>query len=258
MTIPVARGIALTATVVAIVVAGSVMLHRSGAGRLFQNNRRCCQLSFLRDLKVTSDELRGVTEYFSEVGQDKWVLEQVFPDVTEGYFIDIGSGHGTIGSNSRALEKRGWRGACIDPFPIHMEGRTCQMFQEVVFSKSGVVLAFHTAGGLGGVAETLGGWNHTAARAPTVNVTTVTLIDLLARAHAPPFINFVSLDIEGAELEALRGFPFERHRVGAWTIEHNREEPKRSQIVALLAEHGYRRVHEWQQDDYFLPADARE
>jgi len=90
-----------------------------------------------------------------------------------------------------------------------------------------------------------------------VKITTVTLDDILARAGAQSFIHFISLDIEGAELEALRAFPFDRYRVGAWTIEHNREEPKRSQIVQLLAAHGYRRVNEWHQDDFFVPANMR-
>lgn len=240
-----------------VALALYIFVQRSGAAALFRENSRCCQLSFMRNLQVTLDEIRGLTTYSSEIGQDKWVLEKVFPDVTNGYFVDIGSGHGTIGSNSRTLEERGWSGACIDPFPIHMEGRTCKMFREVVFSKPGLIMAFHTAGGLGGVADTLGEWNEQAARAPTVTVTTVTLDTILARAGAPRFIHFISLDIEGAELEALRAFPFDRHRVGAWTIEHNREEPKRSQIVALLARHGYRRVNERHQDDFFVPVDAR-
>jgi FkbM family methyltransferase len=250
-----------TSLVLAGVVATAlyifVTVQRSGAAALFLENRRCCQLSFMRNLQVTLDETRGLTEYSSEIGQDKWVLEKVFPDVTNGYFVDVGSGHGTIGSNSRTLEERGWTGVCIDPFPVHMEGRTCKMFKEVVFSKPGLMMAFHTAGGLGGIGDTLGAWNEKAMREPTVNVRTVTLADILSRAGAPQFINFISLDIEGAELEALRGFPFDRYRVGAWTIEHNREEPKRSQIVALLARHGYRRVNEWHQDDFFIPVDTR-
>ena len=244
----------------AVVVTALYMfltIQRSGAAALFRENRLCCQLSLLRNLQVTLAEIRGLTEYSSELGQDKWVLEKVFPGVTNGYFVDIGSGHGSIGSNSRTLEKRGWTGVCVDPFPVHMEGRTCRMFEEVVFSKPGLVMAFHTAGGLGGVADTLGSWNETAARAPTLNVTTVTLDDILTRAGAPPFIHFMSLDIEGAELEALRAFPFDRYRVGAWTIEHNREEPKRSQILELLTQHGYQRVNEWQQDDFFVPVDVR-
>lgn len=242
---------------VAIALYVGVALQRSNAAALFRENRRCCQLSFVRNLQVTLEEIGGVTEYASEIGQDKWVLERVFPGVADGYFVDIGSGHGRIGSNSRTLEQRGWTGVCVDPFPVHMEGRTCKMFEEVVFSRPGLVLAFHAAGGLGGVAETLGRWNTTAARAPTLHVTTVTLDDVLARAGAPPFIHFISLDIEGAELEALRAFPFDRYRVGAWTIEHNREEPKRSQIVALLERHGYQRVNEWHQDDFFVPAEPR-
>jgi FkbM family methyltransferase len=131
------------------------------------------------------------------------------------------------------------------------------MFKEAVFSKPGLVLAFHTAGGVGGFADTLGKWNEKAARAPTVKVTTVTLDDVLTRAGAPSFIHYMSLDIEGAELEALRAFSFDRYRVGAWTIEHNREEPARTQILALLAAHGYRRVNEWHQDDFFVPADMQ-
>jgi FkbM family methyltransferase len=251
-------GPALVLTAVVVMVAGGVAIQRSGAAALFQKNRECCQLSFIRNLRVTLGEIRGRTRYASEIGQDKWVLEKVFPGVAAGYFVDIGSGHGTIGSNSRTLEERGWTGVCIDPFPVHMEGRTCRMFRAVVFSRPGVVMAFHTAGGLGGLADTLGGWNRTAARAPTVQVTTVTIEDILTRAVAPRFIHFISLDIEGAELEALRAFPFARYRVGAWAIEHNREEPKRSEIVALLAQHGYRRVNAWQQDDFFVPVDVRD
>jgi FkbM family methyltransferase len=246
----------VVAAVVVTVLCTFVTIQRSGAAELFRENRQCCQLSFMRNLQVTLEESGGRKQYSSEIGQDKWVLEKVFPGVSNGYFVDIGSGHGTIGSNSRTLETRGWSGVCIDPFPVHMEGRTCKMFEEVVFSKPGLLMAFRTAGGLGGVADTLAEWNETAARAPTVNVKTVTLDDLLARAGAPPFIHFVSLDIEGAELEALRAFPFDRYRVGAWTIEHNREEPKRSRIVALLTQHGYRRVNEWHQDDFFVPVDA--
>jgi Methyltransferase FkbM domain len=249
------RGGVIGGGVIAMALCTVAALQHSGATTLFQENRRCCQLSFMRNLQVTFYEAIGLTKYSAEIGQDKWVLEKVFPHVTDGYFVDVGSGHGTIGSNSRTLEQRGWTGVCIDPFPIHMEGRTCKMFREVVFSRAGLVIAFHTAGGLGGVADTLGKWNHQAPRAPKVNLTTVTLGDILVRAAAPHFIHFVSLDIEGAELEALRAFPFDRYRVAAWTIEHNREEPKRSQVVALLEEHGYRRVHEWQQDDFFVPVE---
>jgi hypothetical protein len=85
-----------------------------------------------------------------------------------------------------------------------------------------------------------------------VEFTTVTLGDILERAKAPSFIDFVSLDIEGAELDALRGFPFDKYQIGALDVEHNYEEPKRSEIEALMKSHGYKRVHTWYQDDFYV------
>jgi FkbM family methyltransferase len=247
-----------------VVLAGAVVavlltfagIERSGAADRFGENRRCCQLPVLRNLGVTFNETVGRARYTGEIGQDKWVLERVFPDVTNGFFVDVGSGHGTIGSNSATLEQRGWTGICVDPFPIYMDGRTCKVFKEVVFSKPGLVMSFAQAGGLSGLSDTLGKWNKEASQAPTVSLTTVTLDDLLARAGAPSFIHFISMDIEGAEFEALKAFPFERYRVGAWAIEHNREEPKRTLLQALLASHGYRRVHEYRQDDFYVQDDS--
>lgn len=247
-------GAVALAVVIAIIAVAAIVAVERDVGARFDENRHCCQLETLTSLRVTLEETFGWSEYPSEVGQDKWVLEKVFPDVGDGYFVDVGSGHGTIGSNSLALERRGWRGVCIDPMPVHMEGRTCQMFRDAVYSHGGRTIEFRTAGGFGGIADTLAAWNTAAARAPSITLRTVTLADLLARAQAPPFIHFVSLDIEGAELEALRAFPFARHRVGAWVIEHNREEPKRSRIAALLATHGYVRTHSWRQDDFYVNA----
>jgi FkbM family methyltransferase len=250
-----ARAWVVLAGIAAALLISFVQIQRSGAAALFLENRRCCELPFARNVGATYNEMNGKVRYTGEIGQDKWALERVFPGVTNGYFVDVGSGHGTIGSNSLGLELRGWTGVCVDPFPIYMEGRTCRVFEEVVFSKPGVVMTFAKAGGLGGLSDTLGAWNTKAAEAPTVDVTTVTLDDLLARAGAPPFIHFISMDIEGAELEALRGFPFDRYRVGAWAIEHNREEPKRTLIRQLLGSHGYEHVHEYQQDDFYVHTD---
>jgi hypothetical protein len=256
MTAPGRRVVGIILVLVAA-TAGLGVATRDHLGMRFDDNRQCCQLSAGRAALLAVLETLHLTRFHAEVGQDKWVAERVFPGVGDGYFVDVGSGHGWIGSNTAALERRGWRGLCIDPFPAHMEGRTCAMREAVVFSSAGRMLPFHAAGGLGGLAETLGAWNTDGARAPVVYKPTVTLADVLADAKAPPFIHFVSLDIEGAEYEALMGFPFERHRIGALTIEHNREEPKRTHIRTLLEGHGYRRVHTWQQDDYYVANSLR-
>lgn len=237
------------------IAAVAVMLHSPRAieiRRQFDANRVCCDLSWLQAVSLTwQAAIGGGPSYPSEIGQDKWVLVRMFPEVTDGFFLDVGSGHGTIGSNTKALEERGWTGICVDPFPIHMEGRTCEMVTAVVSSVSGQTVTFYTHPGLGGMADTLGRWKEEAQKSPAVELTTVTLAELLARAKAPAFIHFLSLDIEGAELEALRGIPLETYRFGAMAIEHNEEEPKRTDILKLLERHGYRRTHSFRQDDFY-------
>jgi hypothetical protein len=80
----------------------------------------------------------------------------------------------------------------------------------------------------------------------------VTLAEILERAKAPQFIHYVSMDIEGAELNALKGFPFDKYQIGALTVEHNFEEPRRSEIKALMESHGYTRVHTLDRDDLYV------
>ena len=221
----------------------------------FYTNRHCCDLSTARALMVTFDETVRRQRFPSQIGQDKWVLFRMFPGVSGGYFVDIGSADGTIGSNTKALEERGWRGLCVDPFPTNMDGRTCQVFKDVVWSVPGHKVQFHTHGELGGVSQTLGAWKDVVTTSPTVELSTVTLADILERGKAPSYIHFMSLDIEGAELEALRGLPFEKYRFGAMAIEHNDEEPKRSDIIKFLAGRGYERVFTRLQDDFFAPVE---
>jgi FkbM family methyltransferase len=243
----------LVAVAVLVLVAWASVSVGIDVGRHYEHNRLCCEMPGRRNLIVSWKETLGLLTFYSQIGQDKWVLETVFPNLNDGFFLDIGSADGTLLSNSRALEERGWRGICIDPFPKNMEGRSCQMLKEVVYGETGKPVTFQTSGDLGGVADTLGKWKGQAMGAPSVTLTTVTLADILRSTRAPSFIHFVSLDIEGAELEALKGFPFDKYKIGALAVEHNEEEPKRSGIEALMTQHGYRKAHTWYQDDFYLP-----
>jgi FkbM family methyltransferase len=239
------------AVLVAAAVSGSAGI---GIGRQFENNKRCCLLTRNQNIRITLAEMLGLARFYSQTGQDKWVTEVMFPGVTNGYFVDVGSGDGIAGSNSKLIEERGWKGICIDPFPENMNSRTCQLFKEVVFDQAGQKVQFKLAGGLGGIESELGRYKDAASHGETVELTTVTLGDILARAHAPAYINYISLDIEGAELKALQGLPFEKYTFGALNIEHNDEEPKRSEISTLLRSHGYTRVHSWLQDEFYVRA----
>jgi hypothetical protein len=248
---------ALLSAVMLVMVLGSAYAGLR-VGRQMERNVQCCQVPTRRNLPLSFREVLGLAPPFhSQVGQDKWVIETMFPGERNGFFLDVGSADGTQLSNSKALEERGWTGICVDPFPKNMEGRSCRMFKTVVFSEQGRTMLFQAAGEIGGLADTLGALKGSAMAAPTVELTTTTLQAILKDAKAPELIHFVSLDIEGAELEALKAFPFEKHRIGAMAVEHNFEEPKRSDIEVLMQRHGYERVHSWRQDDFYAPVRAK-
>jgi FkbM family methyltransferase len=240
----------LLLVVSAATAAGYVGFHM---GRRFERNLLCCDFPREHNIRVSLREALGLLHFPSQIGQDRWVAEKMFPGVGDGYFLDVGSGDGFTDSNTWALEQRGWTGICIDPFPTNMEGRTCRMFKEVVSSVAGQEVTFVQAGAIGGIRDHLGRWKSYTKDAATVDLRTVTLEDILRRAAAPSHIHFVSLDIEGAELEALRGFPFDRYSVGSFAIEHNHEEPKRTQIEQFLRERGYESARTWMQDDFYAP-----
>lgn len=238
----------LAALSVGLLVTGMAL------GKQYQINLQCCLIpSKVGNVLLSAQELAGLKTFYSQIGQDKWVSETVFPGVTDGFFVDVGSADGTKSSNSRALEAKGWTGICVDPFPTNMEGRTCRMVKDPVYSTSGQKVTFQAPGGFG--ADSFGHIDaQPNAKDPTVELTTITLADILARANAPRFIHYLSMDIEGAELDALRGFPFDTYRLGAINLEHNFEEPKRTEILELLKLHGYIRIHTWLQDDFYVPA----
>ena len=71
----------------------------------------------------------------------------------------------------------------------------------------------------------------------TTSRTTVTLEDILDHVHAPRMIDYLSLDIEGAEWEAMRQFSFEKYEFRVITVER----PGKS-LEQRLWKYGYKYV----------------
>jgi FkbM family methyltransferase len=207
------------------------------------------RLSFAIRYALGLNEFKGVT------GQDLWVLYLVHPGVTDGFFVDVGSADGVEISNTWALERNGWKGICIDPFPRNMQARKCQVFAEAVDSVGGQTVRFQSPGSYrGGFLKYSGWWVSKEEKQNLVEVTTSILADILRRAQAPKYIHYLNVDIEGAEYEALRNFPFDEFRFGAITIEHNNLEDRRAKIRELLLKNGYRLEWAIRDQDWYVQA----
>lgn len=75
-------------------------------------------------------------------------------------------------------------------------------------------------------------------------VQTISLNDLLDHHQAPNHISYLSIDTEGSEYSILQEFNFEKYLVDVITVEHNFNEPIRSNLHSLLTSKGFTMVHE--------------
>jgi FkbM family methyltransferase len=197
--------------------------------------------------------------YKSVFGQDSKVIDDVYKHKKNGYFVEIGAYDGIALSNTYLLETQyAWSGICIEPIPEKYEqlvkNRKAICSSKALYSMSGLELVFDNATDamLSGISSHIDCHKHIVNRSKKqITVETLTLTDLLDQHNAPKFIEYMSLDVEGSELEVLRGLDFNRYQFGLIHTEHNYCEPRRSQIRHLLTSNGYEYIGANQFDDEY-------
>ena len=56
--------------------------------------------------------------YFSQCGQDKFIVEKLLNGLTNGVFVEVGANDGVTFSNTYFMEKNlGWTGVAVEPLP---------------------------------------------------------------------------------------------------------------------------------------------
>ena len=184
----------------------------------------------------------------SQLGQDSWVLSKFGGP---RFFLDVGANDGVLLSNTYELENAGWTGLCIDPFPQNHQHRRAKVVEAAVAASVRNV-TFHRADEVSGIKDYLGTHAELALQGQPVILTTRTLGEILDTENAPSYIDYMSLDTEGSEYDILSTFPFWKYRFGLISVEHNREEPKKTMVRELLDYHGYMLEREVEIDDWFV------
>jgi len=191
-------------------------------------------------------------------------------DFDNGYFVELGANDGRFQSNTLHYEQfRGWRGVLIEPSPDlchrcrdhrsprnHVVNAACVSFGyaaptvPMIYSNAmSVSLNVETDIGdplahaeLGrqflGPEETVFSFEAPAR----------TLKSILQQANAPSRIDFLSLDVEGAEIEVLKGVDHEAYRFRYMLIECR----DIARLTEYLASSGYRLVEKFNEHDYLF------
>ena len=157
----------------------------------------------------------------SQVGQDRTIVN-LFKGKRGGFFVDLAANDAVRLSNTLTLEQQyGWDGLCIEANPQYFEKlykRRCQLVQAVVGKDDNAEVQFVFKKVLGGVL----GFDNRKATAHTQDVhrfSTVSLEKVFSNLSVPAVIDYLSLDVEGAEEWVLGAFPWHRFAFLAITVE---------------------------------------
>ncbi len=176
---------------------------------------------------------------YSQAGQDIWVYRELFRKKRKGFFVDLGSADGLSLNNTFLLEARyKWKGICIEANPDYFKElakfrrarciNICidEKERNVFFKKDGLTSMinfednpFHDAHFTGN---------------EFIKLRTDTLENVFKKYDVPKVIDYLSVDIEGAEYLALRNFPFNEYCFKSITIERPNNE-----LRAILKSAGY-------------------
>ena len=195
-------------------------------------------------------------ESYSQIGQDIWVRE-VLKNKMNGYFLDIGAHDGIYLSNTYVLEKNfNWKGICIDANPAIIDRLKANRGNSVCLNKlldskktDQYFLIVDQNDQSGVFSKVLTHEEYRQAQQnKDLNIKTMetSLIkDILKEHNAPKIIDYMSVDIEGKEIEFLNSFPFDQYQVQCLTVEHNEPHEgsyRRNMIRHILSNHGYKFV----------------
>lgn len=192
----------------------------------------------------------------------------------DGCFVDVGAFDGNNFSNTAPLADLGWRGVMFEPNPPYAEA--CRIRHAGAGSRVTVVEAavgsansridLHPGGTISTTkAEYVEHYKDIkefsfVAWDPPISVAQVRLDDELDRLAFPSPIDFVSVDVEGAEFEVLAGFSMDRWRprIIVWETRALFPDERLSwmgeAMTKAMLERGYRLVQEDTINSVYVPA----
>ena len=181
---------------------------------------------------------------------------EYFKRQNKGVFVDVGANHPTEKNQTWFLECQGWSGLLIEPNPELCEllraGRPrSRTFQTAICGPGEEGEAeLHLA-----VAHNKSSlrpeWDH-ALTGKRIRVTTRTLNSVLAEAGLSR-IDFLSIDVEGLELDTLRGLDLGRHQPGLILLEDHFYSYQKHFYLRC---HGYKLVRRTGYNNWYVPQSA--
>lgn len=188
------------------------------------------------------EKLFNGEQYYSQAGQDYFLDTFIFGRKQGGFFLDIGGNNPVSINNTYFFEKnRGWSGLAFEPLEEQRakwkDSRTTECLPYALGSETGEAefceYDDHYMSGFSDEVEYRG---HVKTR---YKVPVRRLADILSE-RGITHVDFISLDVEGAEIEVLRGIDFSRVDIECFTIENDKGSVRQKRIRDFMKASGYK------------------
>jgi FkbM family methyltransferase len=188
---------------------------------------------------------------------------------SEGFYIDIGSGHPVYDNMSFAFYLQGWRGVTVEPNPwlarLSRAVRPRDRHIEAVIGPAVGEATFHLVDDFHGLSTMIESHARSArmqfGKASQAIVVPMTTLEELCERHAPGSIDFLKVDVEGAEQDVLLNGNWQKHRPKVVIVEALAPytlAPAWQGWEPFLEKHGYRYVWFDSLNRYYLAEEAGE
>lgn len=192
-------------------------------------------------------------ESYSQFGEDV-IVRDFFEGRTDGYFMEVGANDPVKFSQTWLLEQFGWTGLLVEPLAdrcarlrtARPRSRVHQVAVGAPAQRGQLELQVPPDDMFASLCPR--DKATTAAKTETVQVKT--LDDILA-SEGDPAVDFISIDVEGLELEALQGFALTRHQPRLLLMEDHLNSLA---VHAHLTAHGYELVKRTGCNNWYVPA----
>jgi len=175
----------------------------------------------------------------------------------KGYYVEVGANDPRERSQTWHLEQQGWTGVLIEPQPdlaatLRAE-RKGKVFAVACSSpaKAGQELSLHVAGPLSSLDRR--SMAPGASPEKVIRVPVRTLDSILEEAGSPAAFDFLSIDVEGHEIEVLQGFDLARWRPRLLMIEDHVADLSKHRYLSAA---GYRIIRRYENNGWYVPRDS--
>lgn len=207
------------------------------------------------------------TPYFAQFGEDR-ILDEIFGHRSHGTCVEVGANDGITHSMTYLFERMGWTCLLVEPVPELFrkisENRTCIATNCAASSSEGEVtmsLAHEvpSMSTLELTKERRVSILHSGGTPEEIKVRKRTLDSILEESGISE-IDFISIDVEGHEMEVLKGFSIDRYRPRIVLIEDNSHatnpsvsEFMRSKTYAIFKRTGVNDWYALESDEELIP-----